>query len=137
MRLTVSAASQRGVTRARIALRPEELGGVEVHLRHTAEGLSARLVADAPQAAQVLAQAAGDLRRSFEEQGLNLVRIDIATADDDRAGTGAGAAQHGDREGRRHAGGASGGDIAGTDTDTPIVERTIELANGALVDVLA
>jgi flagellar hook-length control protein FliK len=136
VRLTVSAASQRGVNRARIALRPEELGGVEIHLRHTAEGLSARLVADAPQAAQVLAQAAGDLRRSFEEQGLNLVRIDVATADDDRAGTGAGAAQHGDGERRRHSGGA-GGEIAGAPTDTPIVERTIELANGALVDVLA
>jgi flagellar hook-length control protein FliK len=135
--LTVSAAAQRGVTRARIALRPEELGGVEVHLRHTAEGLSARVVAEAPEAAHLLSQAAGELRRTLEAQGLSLLRIDVATAGDERsAGTGAGAAGHEQRDGRRHPGAPASGSGA-LETDTPIVERTIELPNGALVDVLA
>jgi flagellar hook-length control protein FliK len=136
VRLTLSTAAQRGVTRARIALRPEELGGVEVHLRHTAEGLSARVVAEAPEAAHLLSQAAGELRRTLEQQGLSLVRIDVATAGDDAPGTGAGAAGNERRDGRRHAGGRPG-DIAASDTDQTIAERTIELPNGALVDVLA
>jgi flagellar hook-length control protein FliK len=136
VRLTLGAAAQRGVTRARIALRPEELGGVEVHLKHTAEGLSARVVAEAPEAARLLSQAAGELRRTLEQQGLNVVRIDVATAGDDAPGTGAGAAGNEQRDGRRHTGGRPGG-IAGSDTDQTTAERTIELPNGALVDVLA
>jgi flagellar hook-length control protein FliK len=133
IRLTVSAARERGITRARIALAPAELGGIEVHLRHSAEGLSARLVAEAPEAAQLLSQAAGDLRRTFEQQGLTLVRIDIATAGDDR--TGAGAAGHERREGRRPSGEPA--PAAAATTDTPLVDHTIELGNGAIVDVLA
>jgi Flagellar hook-length control protein FliK len=136
VRLTLGASAQRGVTRARIALRPEELGGVEVHLKHTAEGLSARVVAEAPEAAHLLSQAAAELRRTLEQQGLNLVRIDVATAGDDAPGTGAGAAGNEHRDGRRHAGGRPG-DIAASDPDQTIAERTIELPNGALVDVLA
>ncbi len=137
VRLTMHAASERGVTRARIALRPEELGGVEVHLRHSAEGLSARVVAEGPEAAQLLQQAAGELRRSLEQQGLTLVRLDVATSGDDPAadGTGAGAAGHEDREGRRAYGGHAGPDAS--DHDLPIAEQTIELANGTLVDILA
>jgi flagellar hook-length control protein FliK len=134
VRLTVQAANDRGVTRARIALRPEELGGVEVHLRHTAEGLSARVVAEAPEAAHLLQQAAGELRRTLEQQGLNIVRIDVGTAGDEAAGTGAGATGHERRDGRR----PQGGDAGPADTDhQPTLDRTIELPNGALVDVLA
>ena len=93
-------------------------------------------MADAPEAAHLLSQAAGELRRTLEQQGLNVVRIDVTTAGDDTAGHGAGAAGHEQREGRRHAGGQAG-DVAGTETDTPITDQTIELANGVLVDVLA
>jgi flagellar hook-length control protein FliK len=135
VRLTLSAAAQRGVTRARIALRPEELGGVEVHLRHTAEGLSARVVAEAPEAARLLAQAAGELRRTLEAQGLNVVRIDVGTAGGDAAGTGAGATGSEQRDGRRT--GGQTGDHDGAETDLPTDDTTIELPNGALVDVLA
>ena len=135
VRLTVSAAAQRGVTRARIALRPEELGGVEVHLRHTAEGLSARVVAEVPEAAHLLSQAAGELRRTLEQQGVNIVRIDVGTAGDEATGPGAGAAGNEQRGGRRQGGSSAAGDTP--ETDLPIPERTIELPNGALVDVLA
>ena len=136
VRLTIGASAQRGVTRARIALRPEELGGVEVHLRHTAEGLSARVVAEAPEAARLLSQAAGELRRTLEQQGLNLVRIEVGTAGSDAAGTGTGAAGSDQRNGRRAPSGQAG-DPAGAETDLPIADRTIELPNGVLVDVLA
>jgi flagellar hook-length control protein FliK len=136
VRLTIGASAQRGVTRARIALRPEELGGVEVHLRHTAEGLSARVVAEAPEAARLLSQAAGELRRTLEQQGLNLVRIEVGTAGSDAAGTETGAAGSDRRDGRRGPS-AQAGDLAGAETDLPIADRMIELPNGALVDVLA
>jgi flagellar hook-length control protein FliK len=132
VRLTVHAANERGVTRARIALRPEELGGVEVHLRHTAAGLSARVVAEAPEAAHLLQQAAGELRRTLEQQGLHLLRIDVGTAGDEAAGPGAGPTGHERRDGRRRP-----GPEAAADTDQPTLDRTIELPNGALVDVLA
>jgi flagellar hook-length control protein FliK len=135
VRLTIGASAQRGVTRARIALRPEELGGVEVHLRHTAEGLSARVVAEVPEAAHLLSQAAGELRRTLEQQGVNVVRIDVGTAGDEATGTGAGAAGNEQRGGRRHGGSTAAGDASETDLPTP--DRTIELPNGALVDVLA
>ena len=114
-------------------LAPEQLGGIEVHLRHSAAGLSARLVADAPEAAHLLAQAAGELRRSFEAQGLTLVRIDVATSGDERTGTGAGAAGHERRDGRR----PSSEPALGGPADTPVIDQTIALGNGALVDVLA
>jgi flagellar hook-length control protein FliK len=133
VRLTVSAAARSGVTRARIALRPEELGGVEVHLRHTAEGLSARVVAEVPEAAHLLAQAAGELRRTLEQQGVNIVRIDVGVAGDEAAGAGAGDREQ--RDARRNGGGSAAGDAP--ETDLPIPDRTIELPNGALVDVLA
>jgi hypothetical protein len=133
VRLTVSAAARNGVTRARIALRPEELGGVEVHLRHTAEGLSARVVAEVPEAAHLLAQAAGELRRTLEQQGVNVVRIDVGIAGDEAAGAGAGDREQ--RDARRNGGGSAAGDAP--ETDLPIPDRTIELPNGALVDVLA
>jgi flagellar hook-length control protein FliK len=119
------------VTRARIALRPEELGGVEVHLRHTAEGLTARVVAEAPEAAHLLGQAAGELLRSFEQQGITLLRFDVGTAAEH--GPGAGAAGHERRDGRRRE--STADDALPTDTTT--VEHTIELSNGTLVDVLA
>jgi hypothetical protein len=135
VRLTVSAAARNGVTRARIALRPEELGGVEVHLRHTSEGLSARVVAEVPEAAHLLSQAAGELRRTLEQQGINIVRLDVGTAGDEAAGAGTGAAGREQRDGRRNGGSNAAGDT--TETDLPLPERTIELPNGALVDVLA
>jgi hypothetical protein len=135
VRLTVRAAADQGITRVRIVLRPVELGSVEVHLRHSAEGLSARVLAQ-PEAAHLLQQAAGELRRSLEQQGLTIVQIDIATADDDTAGNAAGngAAGQERRDGGRRPG-EPGGHTA--ELDAPVVDHTIELPNGALVDVLA
>jgi flagellar hook-length control protein FliK len=133
VRLTIQAANGQGVTRARIAIRPAELGGIEILLAHGPAGLSATLTADSVQAAQAMQRAADDLQRTLAEQGLNLVSLKIGVAADGAAAQG--------REDRdapaddsgtsRHAGPAD------HETDDPTVARTLELPNGVLVDVLA
>jgi flagellar hook-length control protein FliK len=133
VRLTISTASAAGVSRARIALRPAELGGIEIMLSHGPAGISATVTADSPAAANALQRAADDLQRSLADQGLNLVRLDI-----DVAGDRASARGREDQDGAPRPGhdGPRGSD-GGSDDDTPIIERTLELPNGALVDVLA
>jgi len=139
VRLTLRAAADRGVTQARISLNPRELGSIEVHLRQTADGLVARVVAQHAAAAQLLQQNGADLRRTLESQGLNLLRLDIGAS--------------GEQGGRQAAanGGASGdGASPGADgdaADEPLTApdgaaqttatATLALPNGALVDVLA
>jgi len=56
---TVEMAARQGMAQARIALEPEELGSLRIHLSQTADGLLARVSADTPAAAQALA---GDVR---------------------------------------------------------------------------
>jgi len=126
-------ASSRGVTHARMALAPAELGGIEIRLRSTAAGLSAEVVADSSEAAQVLQVAVPELRRSLEAQGLNLLSLDIAPSDRERdpaASSGEGSAR----------GDGSGGSSSGTGADTdgePLPDQAIKLPDGVLVDVLA
>jgi flagellar hook-length control protein FliK len=125
-------ASQRGVTHARIQLHPAELGSIDVRLRSTAQGLVATIVAHDGDAVQTLQQAAGDLRRSLEQQGLNLLNLDIGGSGErsaGRAGADAGGSARGDREGS-----GDGSESAPADTPT---ETTLQLPNGVLVDVLA
>jgi flagellar hook-length control protein FliK len=133
VRLTISAANRQGVSRARIAIRPAELGGIEIMLAHGPTGLSATLTADSAQAAHAMQRAADELQRTLADQGLNLVSLKIGVAADGAAARG--------REDRdapaddsgtsRHAGPAD------HETDDPTVARTLELPNGVLVDVLA
>ncbi len=128
-------ASNRGVTHARLALTPESLGSIDVHLRHTADGVVAKVVAHSADAAQQLQQAASDLRRQLDSQGVNILSLDIGqSSPDDRsaAGTGAGF----DGGGRGNSGGPAGGESAGADAETT-VNSTLRLPNGVLVDVLA
>jgi flagellar hook-length control protein FliK len=131
VRLTIASASATGVSRARIALRPAELGGIEIMLAHGPGGLTATVMADSPAAAHALQRAADELQRSLADQGLNLVRLDIDVAGDRAAARGR---EEGDAGAhRRHAGADADGDA----DQTPIVETTLELPNGVLVDVLA
>ena len=51
---TLRMAGENGFTRARVTLRPAELGGVEVFLREGSAGLTATVVAETPHAAQLL-----------------------------------------------------------------------------------
>jgi flagellar hook-length control protein FliK len=126
----LSLASARGITHARIALHPAELGTVDVHIRSTAEGLVARVVAHSAEAVQTLQHAAGDLRRSLEEQGLNVLNLDINQSGE--SGTGRAGADSG---GRKTFEGASAG-TAETD-DPTTASTTLRLPSGVLVDVLA
>jgi flagellar hook-length control protein FliK len=134
--MTVAAAARQGVTHARIALHPAELGGISIHLRATPEGLAASVIADHATAAHALQQGADELRRSLESQGLDLLSLDVGVADERRAG-GAAAGQHGwgeePRGGAAPAADTSTSEAAATGT----VERRMELPNGVLVDVLA
>jgi flagellar hook-length control protein FliK len=133
---TLRIAHQRGVTHARLSLRPAELGGVEVRLTSTANGLIARVTADAPQAAQVLQQAGAELRRSLEAQGIDLARLDIGVAGDGREGAGAPGEERPERDGRGTGNNTNSIAEAGSSADLP-VEETLELPDGVLVDVLA
>jgi flagellar hook-length control protein FliK len=132
MRAVVSVAKVRGSATARITLRPDTRGGVQVKLRAGRDGVSAELVADSAHAAQALVTAGGDLRRALEAQGVNLLGLDVRTAGD-------GTEAHG-HEGRRAAESELMGGQRGTDAgEDP--EITIEPSRlpdpGSQVDVLA
>ena len=132
--------SQRGVTHARLSLRPADLGGVEIRLQQTAAGLTASVVAEGAEAAQALQHAGSDLRRQLESHGIQLQSLDISYSGDDPRDARSAEAQSGDGEPRPDA-----GDSSSTATDggepTPTEEigatATLELPDGVLVDVLA
>jgi hypothetical protein len=132
---TIELAARQGATQARIALQPEELGEIRIHLSQSAEGIVARLTAATPAAAQALAAGRGELHQSLSSLGATLLQLDI--------GTFAG------RERRRDvlAGEGSPARTAGSPTEeddsiaagggtTPIAAPSGGAA-GALVDVLA
>jgi flagellar hook-length control protein FliK len=126
-------ASSRGVTHARIALNPADLGSVDVHIRSTSEGLVARVVAHSAEAVQTLQHAAGDLRRSLEEQGLKVLDLDIGQpGQSGQSGAGRAGSEAGGRS-------RYDGSPASTDSDdaTTTETTTLRLPSGVLVDVLA
>jgi flagellar hook-length control protein FliK len=127
-------ASERGITHARINLKPAELGGIEVRLHSSPEGVSAQLVADSPEAARALAQAGDDLRRQLEARGVTLLSLDVSTSEEERRGA---PAFGGDAAGQ---GSGSNGARAGTHAEAAPAapaETTLVLPDGLLVDVLA
>jgi flagellar hook-length control protein FliK len=137
-RATIAMAARQGVTQARIALRPAQLGDVRIHLSQSADGLLARVTADSPAAAQALAEGRAELHQSLSSLGVSLLRLDI----------GSGQSQAQDREGRFSAGpsgsGASGATGGTEEDDAPEAVGQVAgptsangLDNGALVDVLA
>jgi hypothetical protein len=131
-------ASHRGQAHAHLALKPAELGGVEVRLRVTTHGLVASITAERPESAQVLQQAGADLRRAFEAAGVDVASLDIGFAGEDAgnraherdAEAGAPAARAGATNG------AADDELQPTDPTTPTTNTTT-IALGALVDVLA
>jgi flagellar hook-length control protein FliK len=143
VRLALRAGADRGVSHARISLTPRELGGIEVHLRQTADGLVARVVAEHATAAQLLQHAGGELRRSLEAQGLSLLRLDIGSSGEQSARNGdRRALTDGSAEGDRGRGTRGDDDpLAPLDgasaADLPTTTTTLALPNGAIVDVLA
>jgi hypothetical protein len=132
-------AVDRGISRARINLRPADLGGIEVRLQSSAAGVSAHLVADSPEAARLLSLAGDDLKRQLADSNVNLLSLDVSTTGDDRRETPAGgaAAGFGDGERPRHDSAGGARTAAALPTDPEPVETTIALPSGVLVDVLA
>ncbi|HKR90388.1 MAG TPA: flagellar hook-length control protein FliK, partial [Phenylobacterium sp.] len=129
---TLRMASETGFTRARVTLRPAELGGIEVFLREGSAGLTATVVAETPHAAHLLQSSAAELQRRLAAQGLELTSLQISVGGDS-----AGAA-NGGREGEAAAPtGTRRGDTAAEPAAAAEKARTIDLGGGVLVDVLA
>lgn len=78
---TIQLAARQGLSQARIALQPEELGEIRIHLTQTAQGLLARVSAETPATAQALAAAHAELHKSLSSLGLHLTRLDIGRHD--------------------------------------------------------
>ena len=66
-----------GAGRARIDLRPPELGHVQIDLRYGADGVRATVTTSSPQAVQALAASSGDLKRALEAQGFTVLGLDV------------------------------------------------------------
>jgi flagellar hook-length control protein FliK len=144
VKLALRAGAERGVTHARITLTPVDLGSIDVHLRHTSDGLVARVVADSTGAAQLLQQSADDLRRTLEQQGVQLLRLDIGASGEQAGQAGAqrgfGAfADAGAGSGGRRSTLAAGESVLGVAAERPAEQPrgTLALSNGVIVDVLA
>jgi flagellar hook-length control protein FliK len=130
VRMTVDMAAKQGVTQARIQLSPESLGGIRIQLSQSSDGLVARVVAEHSAAAQTLQQGASELRRSLEASGVPLLRLDIETQ-----------GQRGEnaQDSGRTANGAASADVPADEQDESSGAQpvTVELSNGAIVNVLA
>ncbi len=96
IQVTIELAARQGLSQARIALRPEELGEIRIHLTQTNAGLVARVTAESPAAAQALAAGHAELRQSLSSMGLSLARLHIGHEQ-----APAGSQQGGDQSDRR------------------------------------
>ncbi len=148
---TIQLAARQGLAQARIALEPEGLGEIHIHLTQTAQGLLARVTAETPAAAQALTAAHADLHRSLSSLGLNLARLSVGRHGHSAAQDGGTALGGGGREGAASGGeassrGARPGQTAAAAAPTdpaPDSEAQEDAqlapvpARGTLVDVLA
>jgi len=130
-------AAERGITRARMAVKPAELGGIEIRLQTTAAGVAAQVVADSPEAARLLAQAGDDLRRALEARDVNLVSLEVSTSGDQQRESARGEWSDGDGDDAGRFGSPNRGGVEGDAEPTPTTHSVIELPGGLLVDVLA
>jgi hypothetical protein len=140
VRLALRHGTERGVSHARITLAPRELGTVEVHLRHTPDGLVARVVAEHASAVQQLQHAGAELRRSLEQQGLTVLRLDVGGFAGESAGRRGAATAFGHDDRGRPRDGTPVDPLAPLGAADPVAGETtttLQLPNGALVDVLA
>jgi flagellar hook-length control protein FliK len=139
VRATIELAARGGITQARIALEPAELGSIRIHLTQTSDGLVARVMAETPAAAQALAEGHAELRQSLSSLGVSLLRLDIGSFDQS-------AAHGGGHDSPGQPGGSPGPARSTEEGETespecnPVTGDTTparKLASGALVDVLA
>jgi flagellar hook-length control protein FliK len=139
IRATIEIATRQGITQARIALQPEELGELRIHLTQSSEGLLARVMADTPDAAAALASAHSELRQSLNSIGVSLLRLDIGSFSQSDA--------QAHQERHTEAPGGSGGQESSNSTaerEEPETNRALTntptpsvLSRGGHIDVLA
>lgn len=135
---TIELASRQGLSQARIALQPEELGEIRIHLSQSAQGLVARVTADTPAAAQALAEGHSELRQSLDSLGLTALHMDTSSFNQAGMQQREGRAHHpsaSPAENRRGSGPGGDGDQDSAAITTP--EPALRISHGALVDVLA
>jgi flagellar hook-length control protein FliK len=130
-------AVERGISRAKMALRPAELGGIEIRLQATAAGVAAQVVADSPEAARLLAQAGDDLRRALEARDVTLISLEVSTSGDQQHQSARGEWTDGDDAGLSSSPNRTARDADGDAEPVPTTQTVIELPGGLLVDVLA
>jgi Flagellar hook-length control protein FliK len=144
---TIELAARQGLSQARIALQPAELGEIRIHLAQTEQGLVARVTAETPAAAQALAGGHAELRQSLSSIGLSLAHLDIGHLGQQAAPGG----QHSAGGGRQNSAGQASG-IAPASRAGALAEpedpeaaaltaaesepHALALSGGALVDVL-
>jgi flagellar hook-length control protein FliK len=134
VRTTIENGARQGVSQTRITLSPASLGGLQIHLTNTPNGLVARIVAEHSDAARTLLQGSDDLRRSLQAGGVTLVRLDIESSDQ-RGAASSDPRANPDGSGSRQPGGADR-DVESADgaTDSHLLTNA---PAGSLVDVLA
>ena len=137
IRASVQVASRQGIAHARIALQPEELGEIRIHLSQTGQGLLARLTADSPAAAQALLGARSELHRSLSSLGAVLLRLDIGSSgqSEDRGQAGRFAGPSGGEQPAASAGASSEASDPG-EAAAEAVPTTVG-PKGAILDVFA
>jgi flagellar hook-length control protein FliK len=124
------AAKSNGVTQARIELSPDSLGDIQIHLQHTADGIVARVITAHPEAARTLQASSDELKRSLEQNGTSLLRLDISTS-------GRGDREPAGEQNRSSSTGAVAGEDEESTDGTTSTERVADLTGSALVNVLA
>ena len=130
VKTTIELGARQGFSQAKIQLAPANLGQITIHLQKTSDGIVAKVVADHSAAAQTMQQGGDDLRRSLQNSGLHLLRLDIETRGDQRGSANGGTqTSQSDR--------TAGDNDAAAGDDGASQPTTIVLPNGALVNVLA
>ena len=134
-RAVMQTSARTGISRARIDLRPPELGHVEIRLRYGSDGVKATVTASSPAAAQALGSSVGDLRRALEAQGLTVLGLDVG-----HTGSEDGSRPDGDPQTQLSQASPAHGDSEDADADEQDVTTTSTVhipAAGSSVDVLA
>jgi len=139
VRATVAMARSQGVTQARIALQPQELGEIRIHLSQTADGLLARVTADTPAGAQALVGGRAELHHSLSSLGVSLLRLDIGSSGSFEAGDGRGRFNGDSNSSRTSTNSSLSEETEGLEADGELggARSPMGSHNGELVDVLA
>ncbi|HJS96008.1 MAG TPA: flagellar hook-length control protein FliK, partial [Solirubrobacteraceae bacterium] len=87
VRTTIELGARQGATQARIELSPASLGTIRIQLHRTDDGVTAHVVTDSAATANTLSQNGGDLRRSLQSAGVNLLSLNIEARGEGNAPT--------------------------------------------------